>query len=92
MTSDKDGDTSVFERELPDADVVISQPFWPAYLTAERIQSLFLIEEMERVKQTIGEEAYQAGRFADAIALYTELSMADELQPFLTLAAYRLIT
>jgi formate dehydrogenase len=27
----------VFERELPDADVVISQPFWPAYLTADRI-------------------------------------------------------
>ena len=27
----------MFERELPDADVVISQPFWPAYLTAERI-------------------------------------------------------
>jgi len=28
---------SLFERELPDAEVVISQPFWPAYLTAERI-------------------------------------------------------
>ena len=27
----------MFERELVDADVVISQPFWPAYLTAERI-------------------------------------------------------
>ena len=27
----------MFERELPDADVVISQPFWPAYLTKERI-------------------------------------------------------
>jgi formate dehydrogenase len=37
VTSDKDGDNSVFERELPDADVVISQPFWPAYLTTERI-------------------------------------------------------
>ena len=37
MTSDKEGPDSVFERELPDADVVISQPFWPAYLTAERI-------------------------------------------------------
>jgi formate dehydrogenase len=37
VTSDKDGPGSVFERELPDADVVISQPFWPAYLTAERI-------------------------------------------------------
>jgi formate dehydrogenase len=37
VTSDKDGADSVFERRLPEADVVISQPFWPAYLTAERI-------------------------------------------------------
>jgi formate dehydrogenase len=37
VTSDKDGPNSVFERELPDAEIVISQPFWPAYLTAERI-------------------------------------------------------
>jgi formate dehydrogenase len=37
VTSDKEGATSVFERELPDAEIVISQPFWPAYLTAERI-------------------------------------------------------
>jgi formate dehydrogenase len=37
VTSDKDGPDSTFERELPDAEVVISQPFWPAYLTAERI-------------------------------------------------------
>ena len=37
VTSDKDGPDSEFERELEDADVVISQPFWPAYLTAERI-------------------------------------------------------
>src|SRR5664280_3207850 len=37
VTSDKEGPDSEFERELVDADVVISQPFWPAYLTAERI-------------------------------------------------------
>ena len=37
VTSDKDGPDSEFERELADADVVISQPFWPAYLTRERI-------------------------------------------------------
>jgi formate dehydrogenase len=37
VTSDKEGPDSLFERELPDAEVVISQPFWPAYLTAERI-------------------------------------------------------
>ncbi|HEY8774749.1 MAG TPA: hypothetical protein VIM05_09280, partial [Gaiellaceae bacterium] len=37
VTSDKDGPDSLFERELPEAEIVISQPFWPAYLTAERI-------------------------------------------------------
>jgi formate dehydrogenase len=37
VTSDKDGPNSRFERELADAEIVISQPFWPAYLTAERI-------------------------------------------------------
>jgi formate dehydrogenase len=36
VTSDKDGVGSEFDRELVDADVVISQPFWPAYMTAER--------------------------------------------------------
>jgi formate dehydrogenase len=37
VTADKDGSESVFEQELPAAEIVISQPFWPAYLTAERI-------------------------------------------------------
>ena len=36
VTSDKDGPNSKFEKELSDAEIVISQPFWPAYLTAER--------------------------------------------------------
>ena len=36
VTSDKDGANSAFEKELPKAEIVISQPFWPAYLTAER--------------------------------------------------------
>jgi formate dehydrogenase len=37
VTSDKDGRDSTLDRELHDAEVVISQPFWPAYMTAERI-------------------------------------------------------
>ena len=37
VTSDKDGEDSEFDRHLADAEIVISQPFWPAYLTAERI-------------------------------------------------------
>jgi len=36
VTSDKDGPDSRLEKELPDADVIISQPFWPAYLTEDR--------------------------------------------------------
>jgi formate dehydrogenase len=37
VTSDKDSVNSTFDRELVDAEIVISQPFWPAYLTRERI-------------------------------------------------------
>lgn len=37
VTSDKEGPDSSLDKELGDADVVISQPFWPAYLTADRI-------------------------------------------------------
>ena len=36
VTSDKDGPSSELERALPEAEVVISQPFWPAYMTAEQ--------------------------------------------------------
>ena len=35
VTSDKDGPDSVLEKEIVDADVVISQPFWPAYITSD---------------------------------------------------------
>ncbi len=38
VTSSKDGAGSVLDRELEDAEIVISQPFWPAYMTAERIK------------------------------------------------------
>jgi len=37
VTADKEGPDSEFDRELPEAEIVISQPFWPAYMTAERI-------------------------------------------------------
>ena len=38
VTSSKDGKDSVLDKELPDAEIVISQPFWPAYMTKERIE------------------------------------------------------
>jgi len=36
ITSDKDGENSAAEKYLPEANIVISQPFWPFYLTPER--------------------------------------------------------
>jgi len=38
VTSDKEGSQSEFAQELKEANIVISQPFWPAYLTRDRIE------------------------------------------------------
>eukprot|EP00039_Didymoeca_costata_P027573 m.18686 g.18686 ORF g.18686 m.18686 type:complete len:431 (-) comp6381_c0_seq2:717-2009(-) len=37
VVNDKDGPGCALEQELVDADIVISQPFWPAYITRERM-------------------------------------------------------
>jgi len=37
VTSDKDGDGCTADKELVDSDIVISQPFFPYYLTREKI-------------------------------------------------------
>lgn len=37
VTSDKDGEGCELDKELKDAHYVISQPFYPAYITAERM-------------------------------------------------------
>ncbi len=39
VTSDKDGDGCQADKELVDADVVISQPFFPYYLTREKMET-----------------------------------------------------
>jgi formate dehydrogenase len=39
VTSSKDGKDNVADKELVDADVVISQPFFPYYLTREKMES-----------------------------------------------------
>merc|ERR1711981_1554989 len=38
VTSDKDGSGCELEKRLPDTDIVMSQPFWPAYITKERME------------------------------------------------------
>jgi len=39
VTADKDGDGCELDKELVDADYVISQPFYPAYMTRARLAS-----------------------------------------------------
>ncbi len=39
VTSDKDADGCTADKELVDSDIVISQPFWPYYLTRKRMES-----------------------------------------------------
>lgn len=36
-TSDKEGENSKFDQELTDAEIIITTPFHPGYLTAERL-------------------------------------------------------
>ena len=39
VTSDKDGEGCTADKELVDADIVISQPFFPYYVTREKMES-----------------------------------------------------
>ena len=45
VTSDKDADGCIADKELVDADIVISQPFWPYYLTRQRMECLQVIQK-----------------------------------------------
>ncbi len=47
--------------------------------------------EMERVKGEVGAKAFDGGRFKDAIALFSDMSLSDTFDEFLTLPAYKLI-
>jgi len=47
--------------------------------------------EMERVKGEVGAQAFDGGRFKDAIKLFSDMSLADQFDEFLTLPAYKLI-
>jgi formate dehydrogenase len=37
VTDDKEGPDSVFQKELPDTEILITTPFHPGYLTADLI-------------------------------------------------------
>ncbi len=56
-------------------------------VTRERIERV-AAEEMARVAHEVGSMRYAGGRFDEARELFLRLCLADELDEFLTLAAY----
>ncbi len=59
-------------------------------VTADLFEAL-LRDEMDGLREVLGSEAFEGGRFEEAIGLFRDLVLADELAPFLTLPAYELI-
>jgi malate synthase len=59
-------------------------------VTAELFEQI-LAEELGTIRQDVGVEAFESGRFAEAAELFDELSTADTLADFLTLPAYDLL-
>jgi malate synthase len=51
----------------------------------------FKQEELEKIKQEIGEEAYASGRFDEAVELFDRLTLNDEFEDFLTIPGYQIL-
>jgi malate synthase len=51
----------------------------------------FKLEELEKIKQEIGEEAFNKGRFTEAVKLFDRLILDEEFAEFLTLPGYELL-
>jgi malate synthase len=51
-----------------------------------------LDEELTKIRETVGQERFSAGRYSEAAALFRDLVLADEFTEFLTLPAYERVT
>jgi malate synthase len=56
-------------------------------VTPELVEQV-IDEELDRIREAIGDEAFEKGRFADARDLYREMALSDDFAEFLTLPAY----
>ncbi|MDQ0215541.1 malate synthase [Oikeobacillus pervagus] len=48
-------------------------------------------EELQRIKQDIGEEAFASGRFHEATQLFDQLILNDAFEEFLTIPGYKIL-
>jgi malate synthase len=58
-------------------------------VTPELFKSVYA-DEMDKVRAAVG-AAYEAGRFGEAIQLFSDMSLSADFEEFLTLPAYRLL-
>ncbi len=58
--------------------------------TPELLRRL-ITEEMQRVRGEVGAETYDKGRFEEAVKLFSELSLAEDFEDFLTVPAMHLL-
>lgn len=59
-------------------------------VTAEMYQE-YKAEELEKIQREIGAQAYENGRFAEAVELFDRLILDDDFVDFLTLPGYELL-
>jgi malate synthase len=59
-------------------------------VTAQLLDRL-IDEEMARVRQEVGAQSYDQGRFPEAVRLFRDLSTASDFEEFLTLPAFQIL-
>ncbi|MEL6193403.1 MAG: malate synthase A [Bacteroidota bacterium] len=57
----------------------------------ESLYGELLEDQVQAFKTNMGEEAFQENRFPEAIDLFNQLVLADDLEEFLTLPAYQIL-
>ncbi len=60
-------------------------------LVTRELFDRLLDDEMTKLRETLGAQAFDGGRFKEAIQLFKDLATSDRLEAFLTLPAYQLI-
>ena len=64
--------------------------FNPTGRTVDEALFLKLLdEEMEGLRQVLPASAFETGRFAEAVAIFKDMSLSEACEEFLTLPAYR---
>ncbi|MEW6254742.1 MAG: malate synthase A [Pseudomonadota bacterium] len=69
----------------------LSAPLDDGRVVTGALFSALLDDEMAKLRETLGPSVFAAGRFPEAIKLYSDMTLAKEFEEFLTLPAYRLI-